>query len=134
MFFSATQLAESEQSPVPAWMNRIPGVPILVDRLGVTEFRRRLFHMLPALLPIGLPITPHEDVWEPWLILGAFASATLAIFMAVVLAPQVSRPGERNWMAAVLGYITPMLGALVMFPGRAELALMTLQIVALGDG
>lgn len=133
MIFSPTQLAsvESEQSPIPAWLNRIPGVPILVDRL---EFRRRLFHMLPALLPIGLPITPHEDVWEPWLILGAFASAILAIFMAVALASQVTRPGERHWMAAVLGYITPLLGALVLFPGRAELALMTLQIVALGDG
>jgi dolichol kinase len=34
----------------------------------------------------------------------------------------------------VIGYIVPVLGTFLLFPGRTELALMTLQIVALGDG
>ncbi len=37
-------------------------------------------------------------------------------------------------MNAVLGYVTPILAGILLFPGRAELGLMTLQILALGDG
>ena len=37
-------------------------------------------------------------------------------------------------MGAVLGYLIPVVAPLLLFPGRAELGLMTLQILALGDG
>lgn len=136
MLTHQTNLASpgSAKDAVPEWLYQLPGMPRLIDRLGATEFRRRLFHMLPALLPIGLPFTPHNDVWETWLIASACSLAIIALIMAVFLAPLVVRPHEEQWMAAVFGYIVPMLSVLLLFPGRAELALMTLQIVALGDG
>jgi dolichol kinase len=126
--------AECDPAPLPPWVYAIPGVPVLVDELGATEFRRRLLHMLPALVPLGLPFTPHSDIWEPWLFLGTLVFAAVGLVTAVLLAPWVTRPGEENWPSAVLGYVGPLLGTFLLFPGRTELALMTLHIVALGDG
>ena len=119
---------------LPDWLLNIPGVSRVVDRLGVTEFRRRLFHMSPALLPIGLPLIPHHDVWGPPLVAMLYLLTAGGIALAMILGPLLTRAGESNWMHAVLGYIIPIVSALILFPGRAELGLMTLQIVALGDG
>ena len=128
--------SSQELSPpgLPDWLLNIPGVTRVVDRLGVTEFRRRLFHMSPALLPIGLPFIPHPDVWGPPLVAMLYLLTVGGIVLAMILGPLLTRAGESNWMHAVLGYIIPIVSALILFPGRAELGLMTLQIVALGDG
>jgi dolichol kinase len=120
--------------PLPEWLLKLPGVPRVVDRLGVTEFRRRLFHMSPALIPVGLPLIPHQDVWGPPLVSAVCILSFVGFLLAIALAPFLTRNGEASWMRAVLGYMVPILGGLVMFPGRAELGLMTLQIIALGDG
>jgi dolichol kinase len=122
------------QPGLPEWLLALPGVSRVVDRIGVTEFRRRLFHMSPALLPIGLPLIPHNDVWGPILVGLVLASSIVALIIAVVLGPLLTRESEQTWMHAVIGYMLPVVAPLVLFPGRAELGLMTLQIIALGDG
>ena len=116
------------------WVLAIPGVPLLVDRLGALECWRRLFHMSPALLPIGLPWIPHPDVWGPILMGAVFFLAVAGFIVAIVFSPLLTRPGERCWIGAVMGYMVPIILAFWLFPGRAELGLMTLEIVALGDG
>jgi dolichol kinase len=122
------------QPPLPSWLLNLPGVTRLVDRLGVIEFRRRLIHMSPSLIPVGLPFIPHSAVWNPILIWTAVLCVAVGLCLALSLGPRMTRPGESSWTVAVLGYAVPIVGGLVFFPGRAELGLMTLQIIALGDG
>ena len=110
------------------------GIGYLIERLGITEFRRRLFHVAPALLPVALPFVQHRDVWGPILITLLLLVTAVGLTLSVVLRDLVKREGEKQWTSAVLGYALPVVGALLLFPGRAELGLMTLQIVALGDG
>jgi phytol kinase len=119
---------------ISEWMLRIPGVSGVVERLGVTEFRRRLFHMSPALMPAALPMIPHPDRWGPILVSILLISSVMIAALAVVLGPILTRSGESDWSRAVIGYMGPVVGALLLFPGRAEWGLMTLQILALGDG
>ena len=122
------------QSHLSDWVLSIPGVSRVVDRIGVTEFRRRIFHMSPSLMPMALPFVPHHDVWGAPLLCILFLSTVTILVLAVVLGPFLVRNGEINWMGAVLGYMGPVVGSLLLFPGRAEWGLMTLQILALGDG
>lgn len=119
---------------LPGWMMSLPGMTRVVDRLGVTETRRRLFHMSPALLPIALPFIPHPDVWGPILVSLIATSSVVVLAIACFMGHLLKRRGEHNWMQAVLGYMVPVVGALLLLPGRAEIGLMTLQILALGDG
>ena len=125
---------ELAQPNLPEWLLTLPGVSRVVDRIGVTEFRRRIFHMTPALMPIGLPFIPHSDVWGPILVTILLLSSIATLSLAVILGPLLTRRGELNWMHAVLGYMVPVVAALLLLPGRAEFGLMTLQILALGDG
>ena len=121
-------------SPAPGWVTSMPGISRVVKRLGVTEFRRRLFHMLPAVFPAILPMIDHPDVWGPLLMGSTAAIVGVVIILSVVLAPFVKRNGETDWRYAVWGYMIPVVAPLFLFPGRAEWGLMTLQILALGDG
>ena len=119
---------------IPRWTEAIPGFQRVVDRLGMTEFRRRLFHMTPAFLPIGLPYIPHRDVWGPPLLGILAVSMVMAIAVAIRLGHLLKRRSDEDWASAVVGYMVPVFAGLILFPGRAELGLMTLQIIALGDG
>jgi len=102
--------------------------------MGTAEFRRRLLHMSPALIPAGLPWIPHKDVWGPILVTMVILSCMVGLAIAYLVGPLVTRRNEKSWMSAVLGYIVPVLSPLLLLPGHGELGLMTLQIVALGDG
>jgi dolichol kinase len=119
---------------LPGWLQPIPGLSRLADRLGMPELRRRLLHMLPGLAPCLLWIIPHQDPWGPALI-GASIITSLAIAVfAMFQAQAFARPGEEQWGAAVIGYVLPVLGTMLLLPGRSELGLMTLGIMAMGDG
>lgn len=126
--------SEISQPHLPEWLLNLPGVPRVIDKLGITEFRRRLFHMSPALIPIGLPFIPHADVWGPILTTMIYVLAIVGFCVAVKIGPWVTREGEASWMRAVIGYMVPICLPFIFLPGRAELGLMTLQIIALGDG
>lgn len=120
--------------PLPEWLIGIPVVQRIVNRIGITEFRRRLFHMTPALLPLALPWVPHPAVWGPILNSLVLVAAFASIMLAVIYASLLTRQNEHSWMSAVVGYLVPVVAPLLLFRGHAELGLMTLQILALGDG
>lgn len=116
------------------WMLLVPGVKTLAVRLGVVEFHRRLLHMLPGLLPCLLWVIPHQDPWGP-LLINITILISLSVMTYAILQPRAfARPGEKEWARAVAGYGVPVLGMLFLLPGRSELGLMTLGIMALGDG
>lgn len=119
---------------LPGWVQIVPGAQRLADRLGMAEFRRRLLHMLPGLLPCLLWVIPHQDPWGPLLINITVMISVTIIMVAMLRARTFARPGEEQWARAVAGYGLPVLATIFLLPGRSELGLMTLGIMALGDG
>ena len=119
---------------LPGWLLLVPGVKPLAARLGVAEFRRRLLHMLPGLFPCLLWVIPHQDPWGPLLLNMTIIVSVCVMTLAMLRASAFARPGEQQWAQAVVGYVVPVLGMLFLLPGRSELGLMTLGIMALGDG
>ena len=103
-------------------------------RLNASEIRRRLLHITPGLLPILLWAIPHPKPWGPILtnvflfVTVAFVGTSLFRFRAF------ARPGEIDGKASILGYAFPILAALVLFRGREEIGMMTLALLAFGDG
>ena len=130
--------AESLVSPSAPQMltlpERIPGVQRVVDALGVSEFRRRLLHMLPGLLPGCLWFIPHNDPWGVLLIGASILLALTISTVAIVREREFVRENESHWYQAVIGYMAPVMLLLLFLPGRSELGLMTLGILAFGDG
>ncbi|MBS0205982.1 MAG: hypothetical protein JSS49_24080 [Planctomycetes bacterium] len=107
---------------------------MIVDRLGICECRRRLLHMLPGLLPAILLVVPHTDPWGP-LLIGIVITISLGtIVFAIARKPDFARPNESLWHISVIGYSVPVVAMLILFPGHAELGLMTLGVLAFGDG
>ncbi len=129
----ASQPEFSQSRPV-GWLEAFPGICRVVNCLGATEFRRRLFHMSPALLAFPLPLIPHQAIRGQFELYFLYL-ATISLFVvAVKLGPLFKRQGEKDWMKAVLGYMIPVVVPLLVFRRNTELGLLTLQIIALGDG
>lgn len=110
------------------------GLRFLIDRLGVCECRRRLLHMLPGLLPAVLMLIPHRDPWG-WPLIGGvlLLSLTINVF-AITRELDFARPEETLWHVSVIGYTAPVVAMLLLFPGKSELGLLTLGVLAFGDG
>lgn len=102
--------------------------------LEPVEVRRRLLHMTPGILPFVLWVIPHQDPWGPILLTAVALLGGGIIIAAFRRYRSFARRGERDWSAAVLGYALPVLGALLLLPGEAEIGLSVLGILALGDG
>lgn len=103
-------------------------------RLAAPEIRRRLLHMLPGLLPFVLWFIPHPDPWGPILADVVLLLTVAIVGPALIRFSAFARPGERDGRSSVLGYALPILAALCLFRGREELGMMTLAILAFGDG
>jgi len=121
------------QQHLPAWVLTLPGVSFSVKRLGVVEFRRRLFHMSPSIGLIGVPFIPHKGLWG-LIFFGLLVMSGVSLGLALAYRRFMTRPREKSWMGAVLGYMLPVVTPLLIFPDHPEFGLMTLQILALGDG
>jgi phytol kinase len=102
--------------------------------LSQTEIRRRLLHMTPGLLPFLLWVIPHQDPWGPLLADIAIAVTATIVASALVRFNTFGRPGENDWRSSVLGYALPVLATLGLCRGREEIGVMTLAILAFGDG
>lgn len=103
-------------------------------RLTATEWRRRLTHILPGLLPIVLWFKYHRDplsldcrAWLGAIIVG------IGIATAVKYR-RIARRGETSNPACILGYTVPVFLLLMFVPAKAELGLATLAIISFGDG
>lgn len=121
--------AEQTVPQAPSW-----GLRGIAQRLGPCESRRRLLHMLPGLLPLFLWFIPHNDPWGSPLIVLTIVMAVGLNSFAIIRESDFSRPNESQWHMSVLGYTIPVVALLLFLPGRSELGLMTLGIVAFGDG
>lgn len=89
---------------------------------------------MPGLLPFLLWIVPHRDPWGIPLITVVVALSMTLAALALYRESDFARPGEESWHNSVSGYIVPILAMMLLLPGRAELGLMTLGVVAFGDG
>lgn len=112
-----------------------PDSPALPAKgLTATEWRRRLWHASPGVLPFLLWAVPHRDPISPTLQL-------IMILLVIGLAGhvfwryrQIEREQDRERVSAVFGYALSVLVTLLAFPQHAELGLTVLAILAFGDG
>lgn len=103
-------------------------------RLQGAEMRRRMLHMLPGLFPFMLWVIPHPDPWGPYLFYSMIAATAFVVINGLRQFSAFARAGETNGVDSILGYATPVLVSLLMSRGREELCLLTLAILAFGDG
>ncbi len=118
-------VASDQSSQVKPWYRR----------LTAEEWKRRLWHMSPGILPfLAWPI-PHADPLSP-------TFKVIILVLAVVLAGaifvnfrRIARNGvHSDRLTAVAGYALSVLLTLLLFPAHIELGLTVLAVLAFGDG
>lgn len=106
----------------------------LPGSLSAKELKRRLWHMLPGLLPIASYIYPHKDPLSPTF---QKIAAGLIVGIAALLLwryKTIRRTDEQTELSAVFGYSVSVLATLLLFPKHAELGMLVLCVLAFGDG
>ena len=115
-------------------LSRLPGASRIAARIGMSEFRRRLLHMLPGFLPLILWVYPHDPgVWELQVRVWIVGMAMLVITFGMKNFGSMSRSGESG-TASVLGYGFCVLGSLAIAPDNPEFMLIVVVLLAFGDG
>lgn len=102
--------------------------------LDSTEVRRRLLHMLPGLFPFVLWAIPHKDPWGPIIANVVIGITALIVGTSLYRFSAFARPGEHDGRSSILGYAFPIIFGLWAFHGWEEIGMMTLAILAFGDG
>lgn len=134
--------ASSSKAGEPAPENSLDTHPIVpqaekagrLNQVGQMELRRRLWHMLPGLLPFLLWPIPHADPISPTLraimilVIGSIAGWIYFQYR------HIARNEDRQAFGAVAGYAGSVIGMLLLFPWHAELGLTVLAVLAFGDG
>ena len=115
-----------------------PGAPRIgrstTGALSSGEWQRRVWHILPGLLPFALFVLPHPDPlsWRTrFVVLGI---ALLITGLIVRNYRRIARPGETQWLVNVLSYPATAVSMVFLFPGHAEFAAVVVIVLALGDG
>jgi len=112
----------------PGW------IEIAVETLGPKEFRRRLWHFAPGILALGGAVASSlvkAPVYEAEILV---LSALGLVVAALCCQHSIRRAGERNCLAAILGYSLIVIPLFLIFPSHRELAMTVAGIVAFGDG
>jgi phytol kinase len=128
-----SERATADQSVVdrifsPGWFE------FAIETLGPKEFRRRLWHFAPGVLALGGAVTS-SLVTAPTHETLILVLCALALPMAALCCQHsIRRAGERNCLAAILGYSLIVIPMFVIFPSHRELAMTVAGIVAFGDG
>lgn len=104
------------------------------SRIRGAELRRRLLHMIPGLFPFLLWAIPHPDPWGPYLFFAVVGVTALVVIQGLRQFAAFARPGEADGRSSILGYALPMMVTLCISRGREEVFLLTLAILAFGDG
>lgn len=120
--------------PLSTWGAAVPSARPLVERLGSTEVRRRLWHILPGFLPFLLWVIPHQDPWELPLLVVVVLLAVVLVASMLRGFGRIARQGAESGVAPVVGYGATVLAMLLLFPGHAEWGLTVLAVLAFGDG
>jgi dolichol kinase len=99
-----------------------------------SEALRRLWHMLPGLLPFLLTTIPHPHPL-PWDALFRIAGLAVVLTSALFVTYRwIARPDERSWVLNAVSYPGTVLLTLLAFPGHPEFAGVVLTVLAFGDG
>jgi phytol kinase len=114
-------------------LSRMPGAAWIAGRIGMSEFRRRLLHMLPGLLPFALWAYPHERVWELPVRVWVVGLVMLIVTFGMRNFGSMLRNGESG-AASVLSYGFCVLGSLAIAPAHPEFTLIVVVLLAFGDG
>ena len=102
--------------------------------LDSREVARKLWHMTPGALILGLPLVGHYEPFTSHLPALIVIFTAMLFVLSLVHAKRFTRAGERDWATSVGAYAATALLPLIMFPGHVELALTALVILAFGDG
>jgi phytol kinase len=108
----------------------------LTERLTVHEWRRRLVHMAPGLLPLILVNIPHLDPLQ-WPAKSAIAAVVIAMsIFALRRHTLFARRDEleTGWISSVVSYAGIALGFYLGLPSQPELGMAVTMIIAFGDG
>ena len=107
---------------------------VLAGRLTPHEWRRRMVHMSPGLLPVILLVCPHTDPIG-WLVQLPILALTLGLVVfALKNEGLFVRSGEKSWATSVVSYGIITATLLMAFPAQPELGLAVTIIIAFGDG
>lgn len=107
---------------------------VLAGRLTPHEWRRRMVHMSPGLLPIILLVAPHTDPIG-WIVQLPILALTLGLVgFALKNEGLFVRRGEKSWATSVVSYAIITTTLLMAFPAQPELGLVVTIIIAFGDG
>jgi len=107
---------------------------VLAGRLTPHEWRRRMVHMSPGLLPLILLVAPHTDPIN-WLVQLPILALTLGLVAFSLKNENLFvRRGEKSWAISVVSYAIITTTLLMAFPAQPELGLVVTIIIAFGDG
>ena len=119
--------------PVPA-ARPTARLQTLLGRLPPHEWRRRMIHMSPGLLPSLFLVFPHAEPLT-WYVKGPILLVTLGLALFSLLKARLfARCGETGWVCSVVSYAIITLTLLMSFPSQPELGLVVTIIIAFGDG
>ncbi|MBW3543814.1 MAG: hypothetical protein KY476_26495 [Planctomycetes bacterium] len=108
--------------------------PPKIRRASSGEVCRKFMHMSPGCLPFVLTAVPHPDPLDATSIGIVAAICVLLTGLFIALARVVRREGEENFLSTALSYPLTVLAVLVLFPARAEFAMVVVVVLAFGDG
>lgn len=126
--------ARAARELVLSGVGAIPSHSAEAPTLDAHEWSRKLCHIAPGFLAFLLPSIPHDRYMSLPLTLSCLAIAAGLSFAALFCKADITRPGEKSFRTAVLGYAAVALGTFLVFPHRLEIGLTTLAVLAFGDG
>jgi len=113
---AASEAAASARSSSPAW-----------------EWRRKLTHVVPGLIPFVMWFVYHEDPLPAWNLAVASGVVALLTAMAIHGARDAQRSRDEPWARTCVTYAAVPLLTLILFPANAEFASVVLCVLAFGD-
>jgi dolichol kinase len=105
-----------------------------INKLDSREVARKLWHMTPGLLILGVPLLRDFPLVAYHLPVLIVVNTAILAILSFIHAKRFSRPGERDWSVSVFAFAATALLPLIAFPGHVEIALTALVILAFGDG
>jgi dolichol kinase len=99
------------------------------------EWRRRMVHMAPGLLPVILLNIPHLDPLAGLAKFGILAAIAAMSMFALTRRSLFERHGENaGWQVSVISYAVITLALFLGLPYQPELGMAVTMIIAFGDG
>lgn len=104
------------------------------DRITSQEWRRKLLHLVPALVFYVCHFWPHADPIEDWSLWAVTGMCVFGAAGSLGFKCMFCRAGEQDWAMAVLSYLAMVLLLVWLFPDRTEITGAVISIIAFGDG